>query len=392
MNVTRVQLGEVCDRQIQILNPRQTPDCEFRYVDISAVNNKSKRIEQPQITRGKNTSVRARQVIRQGDVLVATTRPNLNAVAQVSISLDGEICSTGFCVLRPGPSLDSDYLFCVVRSPQFVKSLTDLVRGALYPAVTDRQIFEQWLILPDISEQQRIAARVKEQLAAVEAARAAADVQQYEMEALEHAVFCTEMQALEDAPMEPLGNLTATASGTTPNRDRPEFWTAGTIPWVKTGEIRWNDIFDTEEKVTPAALARCSLPMLPPGTVLIAMYGQGKTRGQSAVLRIPATTNQACLAALPNENIDADFLCFWLRHNYQELRALSEGRGGNQANLNGLVLRSFRVPRLPVGRQREIAVRIRIALSEINLARTATSTLRKELDALPSRILAEAFA
>jgi len=110
-------------------------------------------------------------------VLVATTRPNLNPVALVPTELDGEIASTGFCVLRAKSSLDPRYLFGFVQMGEAVRNLSELVKGALYPAVTDVQVRAQWLPLPELSEQQRIVDALAEQMAAGERARAAAEAQ-----------------------------------------------------------------------------------------------------------------------------------------------------------------------------------------------------------------------
>ncbi len=172
-----VRLGEVCEADTGTRDPRRKPDERFRYVDIAGVDNRSKAIAEARTLKGVEAPSRARQVIRAGDVIVATTRPNLNAVALVPHELDNQICSTGFCVLRSKPDLAPDYLFAFVQTTDFVQSLSDLVKGALYPAVTDKQVRTQFIPLPPLSEQKRIAAILNEQMAAVERARAAAQAQ-----------------------------------------------------------------------------------------------------------------------------------------------------------------------------------------------------------------------
>ena len=132
------RLNDVCLERTGIRDPRNEPEKPFRYVDISGVDNLRKCIAEARTILGKDAPSRARQMIRTGDVIVATTRPNLNAVAMIPPELDGQICSTGFCVLRVEPTvLLPGFLFAFVRHEMFVQSLTDLVRGALYPAVND---------------------------------------------------------------------------------------------------------------------------------------------------------------------------------------------------------------------------------------------------------------
>ena len=177
-------LNDLCERNIVFINPKAQPDKKIWYIDISAVDNTTKKITSPQRINGEFASVRARQVVHKNDVIVSTTRPNLNAVAIVPGELHGEICSTGFCVLRCGSELDPDYLFAFVQSMMFVDTLVDLVKGALYPAVTDKQVFVQSIPWVPLNQQRQIAVKLKAQLAEVEAARKAAEMQLAEIKRL----------------------------------------------------------------------------------------------------------------------------------------------------------------------------------------------------------------
>jgi type I restriction enzyme S subunit len=170
-----VNLGKVCERKTGIRDPRIEPDTVFQYVDITSVNNTQKCITKARPIIGKDAPSRARKVIRVNDVIVATTRPNLNAVAQVPLELDDQICSTGFCVLRSGMEILPDYLFAFVRHESFIEALTDLVKGALYPAVNDGHVMAQPIPLPPLVAQRRLAAALREQMTAVEKTRAAVE-------------------------------------------------------------------------------------------------------------------------------------------------------------------------------------------------------------------------
>ncbi|NBV24661.1 MAG: restriction endonuclease subunit S, partial [Proteobacteria bacterium] len=172
-----VKLDEVCVGSTGTRDPGAEPDKIIRYVDISSVDNRAKRITEAKTLLGKVAPSRARQIILANDVLVATTRPNLNAVALVPPDLDGEMCSTGFCVLRPTPEVDPEYLFLFVQSDAFAHGLADLVKGALYPAVSDKQVRARPIPLPPLAEQRRIAGRLREQMAEVARARAAVQAQ-----------------------------------------------------------------------------------------------------------------------------------------------------------------------------------------------------------------------
>src|SRR2546426_10349688 len=108
------------------------------YLDIAAVDNDAKRVVVPQRIRAKEAPSRARQIVRGEDIILSTVRPNLNTVAVVPKQLDGEVASTGFCVLRTDPvRLDARYLFYFLQTPGFVSRLTQVASAASYPAVTD---------------------------------------------------------------------------------------------------------------------------------------------------------------------------------------------------------------------------------------------------------------
>ena len=156
MSIPVVQLRQLVDSKTGTRNPTTAPDKEFVYVDVAGVDNEAKLISGQRVLRGSGAPSRARKLIKTGDVLVSTVRPNLNAVAMVPDSLDGEVASTGFCVLRPNAKVLSEYLFYFVRSSVFIDSLVGLVAGALYPAVSDTQVLDQLIPLPPIPEQRRV--------------------------------------------------------------------------------------------------------------------------------------------------------------------------------------------------------------------------------------------
>ncbi len=143
------------------------------------------------------------------------------------------------------------------------------------------------------------------------------------------------------------------SSGGTPDRSVEEYWEGGTIPWVKTAEVDYLVIHDTQEKITQAGLNNSAARLYPKGTLLVAMYGQGITRGRVGILGIEATTNQACAALQPKGDVEMQFLFYYLTLSYDRLRAL--GHGANQRNLNSQLIGQFRVPKPNKDEQTKIA-------------------------------------
>ncbi|WP_173249634.1 restriction endonuclease subunit S, partial [Streptococcus sp. 3851] len=154
-------------------------------------------------------------------------------------------------------------------------------------------------------------------------------------------------------PKYKIGEKFEVSSGSTPSRDNKLYWDSGTINWVKTTEVINREITETEEKITKFALENTSLKLFPVNTILIAMYGQGQTRGRSAILKVESTSNQACGAIFPNKIDNPVFIWHQLMLRYSELREL--GRGGNQPNLNGQLIKNFELIFPPLALQNEFA-------------------------------------
>jgi hypothetical protein len=129
------------------------------------------------------------------------------------------------------------------------------------------------------------------------------------------------------------------SSGNTPSRRKSEYWN-GSIPWITTGELESGYVTASKECVTEKALKETALKLYHKGTVLIAMYGQGKTRGTAAVLGIEATVNQAC-AVLTVHSGCSKFLFYQLQNSYHAIRRLSNT--GNQENLNAGIIKNFKI-------------------------------------------------
>ena len=146
-------------------------------------------------------------------------------------------------------------------------------------------------------------------------------------------------------------DLAFISSGSTPNRGNPAYWN-GDIPWVTTGELEGGYIKSTNESITSQALSETSLRVYPAGTLLMAMYGQGKTRGTVAKLGIDATVNQACAAITVDAGV-SEFIFYALQNAYSDIRKLSNT--GNQENLNADIIKTFSLICPPIAEQQGIA-------------------------------------
>lgn len=249
-----------------------------------------------------------------------------------------------------------------------------------------RKPFEQTKIyLPPLAEQERIVRLLDE----AESLRKLRDQASARMEkfipALFHQMFGNKAELERKWKISKIGELTQVKTGGTPSRKELKYF-QGNIPWVKTTEVNQSIITDTEEKITDEALKNNNCEIFPPETILIAMYGQGKTRGRTGKLGISATTNQACAAILPSSKFDSDYLWVLLQLAYKKLRDL--GRGGNQPNMNLSMIKNFEVLLPPLLLQHEFVQRVQEA-REIQ-SRQAQSAER--IEALYQSMLSRAFA
>lgn len=297
-----------------------------------------------------------------------------------------------FRVRLPENAYDHDFVSLQVGSPYGKAYFLAHAKKTTGIASINQQVLGSFpLRSPTRRQQQLIASTLKAQLAEAEKARQAAQTQLADITLLRARTLQAIFSELDTAPRKTLGDHATTMSGVTPSRADKAYWHPAEIPWVKTGEVTFAPITTTEEAISTKALAECSLALLPPKTVLIAITGEGKTRGRSAVLEIPATTNQHSVAVLPNLTWESDFLQLWMQSSYLDLRELSEGRGGSRSALSGAQIKALQVPAPDKVKQRDIVQRVKAALTTIDAMEHACKGSLKDIEQLPQRILAQAF-
>ena len=186
-----------------------------------------------------------------------------------------------------------------------------------------------------------------------------------------------------------IGDLGNVCNGSTPSRKRDDFWGEG-IPWVSSGEVRNNFINETREEITKKGFKNSSMRILPKGTVLLAMIGEGKTRGQSSILNIKATLNQN-IAAIDIDHglIVPEYLWFWLQHQYQSTR--SAGGGSGPKALNCQRVRELPFHLAPLEEQREIVSRVNESFNLLDQIEDRYQKAKNHTDNLIQSILAKAF-
>ena len=242
--------------------------------------------------------------------------------------------------------IDLDYLFYATQNYKFEGS------GTSIPQLTVPILKKYKFPLPEMSHQKAIAVKFEklDQLISLRKQQLA------KLDELVKARFVEMFGVVHNSvlyPYVPVKSFTSVVSGGTPNRNVSEFWNNGSIRWVKTTELQNNVICNTDEKITQAGLDNSSAKIIPPNTVLIAMYGQGKTRGMTGYTSIECATNQACACILPCEQFNQNYLWRYMILSYDKLRDMA--KGGNQPNLNIGIIKNFPVLKPPIELQNDFA-------------------------------------
>lgn len=258
------------------------------------------------------------------------------------------------------------------------------------------------LDLPTLAEQQRIVNRIETMFAkldqAQEKAQAVLDSFETRKAAILHKAFTGELTAKwckengvadESWEEKKIGECCKLGSGGTPSKSHPEYYENGDIPWLKTGEIDWNDICEVEEKITKDGVENSSAKIYPAESVVVAMYGMGVTRGKAGILKIPTTTNQAVCVLQPNKSLFNRYLFYYFMCNYWTFR--EKAVGGNQLNYSATMISKWdiAIPSLP--EQQEIVRILDTVLEKESRAKEAAQTVLDQIALLKKSILARAF-
>lgn len=188
-----------------------------------------------------------------------------------------------------------------------------------------------------------------------------------------------------------LGEIADVGTGATPKRGNARYYQGGTIPWVTSAVVNEAVVYNAEEMITEDAIRETNCKVYPIGTLLVAMYGEGQTRGRVSVLGIEAATNQALAAIQVKESspVLEDFLLWYLRSQYLEIR--QKAAGGVQPNLNLGIIKALRIPVPSKDEQTEIIRRLEEAVARIDSIALESTRGNALLDRLEQATLTTAF-
>ncbi|GJM36645.1 MAG: hypothetical protein DHS20C19_00120 [Acidimicrobiales bacterium] len=326
-----------------------------------------------------------------GDLLLNEASGSPNEVGKPAIwtgELEGCCFQNTLLRLRPH-GVDRGYLFWFCYYAALTGRFGEAGRGVNIRHLGKRGLAAFPISVAPGDQQRRIVDWIEEHMSRLDSAAAAADAARAKADAL--APIALQGLFSSDWPVRQIAEVARVGSGATPKRSEPRYWTGGTIPWVNSGAVNSRSIAAPSELITAQALEETSVKLWPRGTVLVAMYGEGQTRGRAARLEIESTCNQACAAIdFDRSLVNGDYLLAFLNARYEASRKLASG--GVQPNLSIGLVKSMEIPIPDLDTQGEVARRAEtVVLESVRLAKGCAGAVKRS-GHLRRAVLAAAFS
>jgi len=367
MNKYNQKLGDFV-----IINPesmgKDYPYTEIEYVEISSIG--SGTLEGTNITSVENAPSRAKRIVKHGDTILSTVRPNRRSFLFIKQPPKNMIVSTGFAVLRPSKELDPRYLYCLIRQQKFTDYLANNAKGAAYPAVDSDTIKRAELFIPPLLTQQKIASILSAYDDLIENNTRRIHILEDMAQAIYREWFVHfRFPGHEDVKlvgselgMTPegwniveAGNRFIVLLGGTPSTKVDKYWQNGTVAWINSSKVNEFRVIDETEFITEEALSNSSAKLLPKRSTLIAITGA--TLGQVSLLEIEAAANQSIVGVYDNEGYFGEYLYLKFCEIIEKLIGKASGSAQQHINKGVVADTQLLIPNKPVISKFRIIIR-----------------------------------
>lgn len=327
-------------------------------------------------------SITSGTYFERGDVLLSKITPSFeNGKQGKAEELPGAfgVASTEIIPIQPVAEASEDYLFYYLLHPEVRHHLAAKMEGSTgRQRVPEHAVRELMVPVPPPEEQVDIARTLRLVQRAITVEEFLVVTTRELTHALMQELFTRGLRGEEQKGTEigsipesweviPLGSVGKIGNGSTPKRTEPRYWQGGTFPWLTSGKIHERIISEADELVTETAVRECHLPLVPAGSLLIAITGQGKTLGNVALTTIQTCVSQhLAYVIVEHPEVDANFMRHYLSSRYDYLRSLGQAGGSTKGALTcaGLKMVPVPLPRLP--EQREIAHMLDLLEQKVN--------------------------
>ncbi len=384
----------------------------IHYTDISSVGTRT--VEMPSKLEVKDAPSRARRVLRKGDTVISSVRPNRKSFFYFNEEWTNAIASTGFAVLTPKDFDDAEYLHAVLTSENAVKIYEAICEGGAYPAFNPSRLNEIRIPWPPYTVRRELGHTVMNLQSKIAANNALSktleDIAQTifkswfidfdpvkakmagekpaGLDAATAALFPDSMEESELGliprgwEVRNIGSLCETLLGGTPSRKRDDFW-GGAIPWINSGKVNDFRICTPSEFITELGLEKSATKLLPKGTTVLAITGA--TLGQFTRLEFDTCANQSVVGILGSANASNEFVFLSIKNGIQRL--ISAQTGGAQQHINKEDVNAF--PIVYPGKALMVAFTnsVEAMFSEIGVLLNQSNSLTEIRDALLPRLI-----
>jgi len=324
------------------ITPERTPNKIFKYIDVSSISRNLLKIKSYSEFIGKFAPSRARKQIKANDIIFSTIRPYLKQVSLIDGKYNGELCSTAFCVIRCDKEiLSPSFCFFYMTDDNFIKGVSKYESGSNYPAVLDKDIKNQLIILPPLPEQHRIAAVLSTIDETIEKTERLIGKLKMEKAGLmadlltkgideDGRVRSEETHEFYDSEIgrvpvgwaiEELGKFADKLI--VPMRDKPKKFD-GDIPWCRIEDFEGKYLFQSKSKqsVSNSIVQKMNLKIFPIGTIICSCSA---TLGICAIAGCPLITNQTFIGIVPGKSLDKEFIYYLMSYYANRLQSISTG-------------------------------------------------------------------
>ncbi|OFY96827.1 MAG: hypothetical protein A3K10_14590, partial [Bacteroidetes bacterium RIFCSPLOWO2_12_FULL_31_6] len=335
-------------------------------------------------------------IVRKGDVLIGMDGDFKAAIWKGEDALlNQRVCR----IVPNNKAFDAKFLFLCLQP--YLNAINEETSSVTVKHLSSRTIEEIPLPFPPLPEQQAIVAKIEELLSELENGKqqlqtARQQLKVYRQSLLKWAFegkltnkIVKEGELPKGWKVSSIGEIFEVFIGSTPKRNISEYW-GGNVNWLSSGEIAFCNITKTREKITEEGLKNSACKVHPKRTVIIAMIGEGKTRGQAAILKIPSAHNQNTAAIRVDEKVYSSMLLYYyLVLKYEENRRV--GSGNNQKALNKERVKSIQIPLPPLSEQQQIVSELESKLTVCDKIEETISQSLLQAETLRQSILKKAF-
>ena len=364
------------------------------YIPILRANNIQKDLILNDLVYVPSDFVKEEQMIRKGDIVLAMSSGSKDLVGK-SAQADKDINAAfgTFCgLIRAKENIDSKFLGLYFQTQEYRNFVSYQSKGVNICNLKKKDIESLQIPLPPLPTQHGIVTRIETLFAELDKGVEHLRTAQQQLKTYRQAVLNHWLNN-DDGKWETvkLKDIADVNTGSTPKRGNNDYWENGTIPWITSGETNNQYITQASEFITAKAIAETNCKIIPKGSLVIAMYGEGKTRGKCAELSIDAATNQALASiTFTDTEISKNFAKWFFEKNYQDMRLLSSG--GVQPNLNLGIIKNMIIPFPPISEQQRIVKEIESRLSQATASETYIENALQQAEALRQSILKKAFS